>query len=87
MDVGALVTALVALVVGMLTFTQSRATNQRSDFTVLAERLDRQLAAERKQRQLLTSYVLDLRRWGRRIAPADDPIPEPPRDLDLTPWG
>ncbi|WP_432001642.1 hypothetical protein [Streptomyces sioyaensis] len=87
MDIGALATALVALLVGLLTFSQSRATSRRDDFTVIADRLERQLIDERRQRRLLTSYVLDLRRWGRRIAPSDDPIPEPPSELDLTPWG
>ncbi|MEV6565848.1 hypothetical protein [Streptomyces kronopolitis] len=87
MDIGALATALVALVIGLLSATQSRATGRRDDFTAIADRLERQLMDERRQRRLLTSYVLDLRRWGRRIAPRDDPIPEPPSELDLTPWG
>ncbi|MEU8438447.1 hypothetical protein AB0F18_37235 [Streptomyces sp. NPDC029216] len=77
----------MALVIGLLTFSQGRTISRRDDFTVIADRLERQLADERRQRRLLTSYVLDLRRWGRRIAPNDDPIPEPPSELDLTPWG
>ncbi|MFZ3595020.1 hypothetical protein [Streptomyces sp. BH104] len=86
MDVGALAAAGVALFVGLLGFSQNRSSNRRADFTVIAARLDRDLATERQQRRLLTSYVMDLRRWGRRIAPPDDPIPEPPSDLDLSPW-
>ncbi|MFI9026285.1 hypothetical protein [Streptomyces sp. NPDC053560] len=86
MDVGALAAAGVALFVGLLSFSQNRASNRRDDFTVIAARLDRELATERLQRRLLSSYVMDLLRWGRRIAPPDDPVPDPPDDLDLSPW-
>lgn len=88
MDVGALVGGGVALVVGLLSWTQSRATNRRADFAAITERLDEEVAAERKQRKLLTSFVLDLLRWAQRVEPdsAAGPPPEPPADLDLTPW-
>lgn len=86
MDVGALAAAGVALFVGLLSFSQNRASNRRDNFTVIAERLDKDVAAERLQRRLLTSYVMDLLRWGRRIAPPDDPVPDPPSELDLSPW-
>ncbi|WP_433856638.1 hypothetical protein [Streptomyces kronopolitis] len=86
MDVGALAAAIVGLFVGLLGFSQNRASNRRDDFTVIAERLDRELTTERLQRRMLTSYVMDLLRWGRRIAPSDDPVPDPPADLDLSPW-
>lgn len=88
MDVGALAAAGAALLVGLLTWTQSRATNRRSDFTAITERLDRELSAERTQRKLLTSFVLDLLRWAHRVEPESQagPPPEPPAELDLTPW-
>nr|WP_202450324.1 hypothetical protein [Streptomyces sp. SID4917] len=76
------------MLVGLLTWTQSRATNRRSDFTAITERLDKELKDERVQRKLLTSFVLDLLRWAQRVEPdtrAGQP-PEPPVDLDLTPW-
>jgi hypothetical protein len=41
MDVGALVGGGVALVVSLFSWTQSRATNRRSDFTAITERLDK----------------------------------------------
>ncbi|MFD8774457.1 hypothetical protein [Streptomyces sp. NPDC059916] len=86
MDLGALVATGVALLIGLLGYSQNRASNRRDNFTVIAERLDRELATERQQRRMLTSYVMDLLRWGRRIAPSDDPVPDPPADLDLSPW-
>jgi hypothetical protein len=88
MDVGALVGGGVALVVGLLSWTQSRATNRRSDFAAITERLDKEVAAEREQRKLLTSFVLDLMRWVQRVEPDTQagPPPEPPAELDLTPW-
>ncbi|MFJ4712732.1 hypothetical protein [Streptomyces sp. NPDC088785] len=88
MDVGALVGGAVALVVGLLSWTQSRATNRRSDFTAITDRLDRELADERKQRKLLTSYVVDLWRWAQRVGPDTPagPTPEPPAELDVAPW-
>lgn len=88
MDVGAVLAAAVALVVGLLTWSQSRATNRRSDFTAITERLDREVRDERTQRKLLTSYVIDLGRWARLVGPDTPagPPPDPPADLDLTPW-
>ncbi|MGW2261460.1 hypothetical protein ACWEJP_20910 [Streptomyces sp. NPDC004749] len=88
MEIGGLAAAGVALIVGLLGWTQSRATNRRSDFAAITERLDRDLAAERVQRKLLTSFVLDLLRWARRVEPDTQagPPPDPPADLDLTPW-
>ncbi|MFF0227568.1 hypothetical protein [Streptomyces sp. NPDC004629] len=88
MDVGALVGGGVALVVGVLSWTQSRATNRRSEFTTIAAELRKDLDAERTQRKLLTSYVLEIWRWARRVGPDTPagPAPEPPQELDLTPW-
>ncbi|SCG09872.1 hypothetical protein GA0115255_126274 [Streptomyces sp. Ncost-T6T-2b] len=88
MDYGALAAAGVALVVGFLTWTQSRATNRRSDFTAITDRLDRELKEERVQRKLLTRAYLDLFGWARRVGPDTPagPAPAPPVDLDLTPW-
>ncbi|MET9098285.1 hypothetical protein [Streptomyces antibioticus] len=88
MDIGALVGGGVALLVGVLSWTQSRATNRRSDFTAITERLDRELKDERTQRKLLTSFVLDLLRWAQRVEPDSQagPPPSPPTDLDLSPW-
>jgi hypothetical protein len=87
-DIGAVAAAAVALVVGLLTWSQSRATNRRSDFTAITERLDRELRDERTQRRVLTSYVIELWRWGGRVGPDTPagPPPPPPADLDLTPW-
>ncbi|MFC9606090.1 hypothetical protein ACFTTN_21825 [Streptomyces niveus] len=85
MDIAGLGAAAVALVVGLLGWTQSRATNRRSDFTTITERLDRELRIEREQRRLGTFYLVALLKWGRRVAPASDPVPEPPPELDLSP--
>ncbi|MVO87943.1 hypothetical protein GPA10_25085 [Streptomyces sp. p1417] len=88
MDVGALAAAGVALIVGLLTWTQSRATNRRSDFQTITDRLDREVTEERTQRKLLTRAYLDLHGWARRVGPDTPagPAPEPPAELDLTPW-
>ncbi|TGZ14761.1 hypothetical protein DV517_62440 [Streptomyces sp. S816] len=88
MDVGALVGGASGLVVGVLAWTQTRATNKRSDFTAITERLDQELKDERTQRKLLTSFVLDLLRWAQRVEPDTQagPPPEPPAEMDLTPW-
>ncbi|MFJ2176244.1 hypothetical protein ACIOHE_25565 [Streptomyces sp. NPDC087851] len=78
----------MGLVVGVLGWTQSRATSRRSDFATITERLDKELKDERVQRKLLTSFVLDLMKWAQRVEPASaaGPPPDPPADLDLTPW-
>ncbi len=68
MDVGALVGGGVALVVGLFSWTQSRATNRRSDFTAITERLDKEVKEERTQRKLLTRAYLDLLLWARRAS-------------------
>ncbi|MFD8805549.1 hypothetical protein [Streptomyces sp. NPDC059597] len=88
MDIGAIVGGGVALVVGVLGWTQSRATNRRSDFQTITERLDREVKEERTQRKLLTRAYLDLWGWARRVGPDTPagPAPDPPVDLDLTPW-
>lgn len=67
---------------------QSRDANRRSDFTAITERLDKELATERVQRKLTTSFVLDLLRWAQRVGPGTPagPPPDPPVELDLTPW-
>ncbi|WP_066955891.1 hypothetical protein [Streptomyces lushanensis] len=66
----------------------SRATNRRSDFTTIAGELRQDLTAERVQRKLLTSFVMDLLKWAQRVEPDTQagPPPKPPADLDLTPW-
>ncbi|MFE2132225.1 hypothetical protein ACFW9X_03100 [Streptomyces sp. NPDC059466] len=88
MDVGAMVGGGVALIVGLLSWTQSRATNRRSDFTTLAAELRKDLDSERTQRKLLTSYVIEIWRWAKRVGPDTPagPAPAPPEQLDLTPW-
>lgn len=88
MDLGALVGGAAALVVGLLTWGQSRATNRRADFKEITDRLDRELRDERTQRKLLTAYVVDIWRWAKKVGPDTPagPAPEPPADLDLTPW-
>lgn len=87
-EMGGLVPAGVALLVGLLGWTQARATNRRSDFTAITDRLDREVREERTQRKLLTRAYLDLWGWARRVGPDSPagPAPEPPVDLDLTPW-
>ncbi|MFJ6905619.1 hypothetical protein [Streptomyces griseoluteus] len=88
MDVGALVGGVAALVVGVLGWTQSRATNRRSDFQTITDRLDAEVREERTQRKLLTRAYLDLWGWARKVGPDTPagPAPDPPADLDLTPW-
>ncbi|MFI6700330.1 hypothetical protein ACIBJC_15355 [Streptomyces sp. NPDC050509] len=86
MDIAGVAAAVVGLVVGVLGWTQSRATNRRSDFTTITERLDRELRVEREQRRIQTYYLVALVKWGRRVAPEGDPVPEPPPELDLSPW-
>jgi hypothetical protein len=88
MDVGAMVGGAVALVVGLLSWGQSRATNRRSDFSTIAAELRTDLDAERKQRKLLTSYVIEIWRWAKLVGPDTPagPAPAPPEQLDLTPW-
>ncbi|MFC8520828.1 hypothetical protein [Streptomyces sp. NPDC057257] len=88
MDVGALVGGASGLIVGLLAWGQSRATNRRADFKEITDRLDRELRDERTQRKLLTAYVVDIWRWAKRVGPDTPagPAPEPPADLDLTPW-
>lgn len=88
MDLGALVAAGVAGVVGLLGWTQSRATNRRADFATITERLDKELQEERVQRRLQGHYLLELLRWARGVGPSTPagPPPEPPAELDLQPW-
>lgn len=87
MDVGALVGGGVALLVDLLSW-QARATNRRSDFLAVTGRLDKEVKEERTQRKLLTRAYLDLVQWARRVGPGTPagPAPEPPAELDLTPW-
>lgn len=60
----------------------------RAAFAAITDRLKEDVIEERRQRRLLTSYVLDLLRWARLVEPdtAAGPPPEPPHDLDLAPW-
>lgn len=83
-DLGALGTAAATVLGGAAAWRQSR----RSSFTTIVNRLDRELREERRQRKLLTSYVLGLTRWARQVDPGDPagPPPVPPDDLDLSPW-
>lgn len=88
MDVGGLAAAGVALIVGLLSWTQSRATNRRADFTAITDRLDKEVQEEKIQRRLQGSYLMELLRWARAVGPSTPagPPPDPPVDLDLTPW-
>lgn len=86
-----IIVAVVALIGTAYTARQSRAAQRESakvpTFETIMTRLDAELRAERTQRKLLTSYVLDLLRWTRTVPPeAASPPPEPPEELDLTPW-
>ncbi|KIF67637.1 hypothetical protein HY68_01725 [Streptomyces sp. AcH 505] len=88
MDLAAITATGVAALVGLTTWTQSRAANRRSDFTTITDQLRKDLADERAQRKLTTSFVLDLLKWARKVetTTAAGPVPDPPPDLDLTPW-
>ncbi|MGW6008688.1 hypothetical protein [Streptomyces sp. NPDC055210] len=88
MDVGALVGSAVGLVVGLLGWTQSRSANRRADFKEITDRLDKEVTEERTQRKLLTRAYLDIWGWAKRVGPDTPagPAPEPPAELDLTPW-
>ncbi|MFI8297274.1 hypothetical protein ACIGCZ_15175 [Streptomyces nigra] len=88
MDVGAMVGGAVSLVVGLLAWGQSRATNRREDFREITARLDRDLEYEKKQRKLLTRAYLELSDWAQEVGPKTPagPPPRPPADLDLSPW-
>ncbi|EGX55323.1 hypothetical protein SZN_33446 [Streptomyces zinciresistens K42] len=88
MDAGALAGGAVALLVGLLSWGQSRATNRRENFRAITDRLDREVQEERTQRRLLTRAYLDLLQWARRVGPDTPagPAPEPPAELDLSPW-
>lgn len=84
LDLATLGTAAATVLGGAAAWRQSR----RSSFTTITNRLDRELREERRQRKLLTSYVLELTRWSRRVDPGGPagPPPTPPDDLDLSPW-
>lgn len=82
MDPIAGLTAVGVAVGGIATWRQSK----RASFTTITSRLDRELKYERRQRKLLTSYVVDLMRWARDVPAPPTPVPEPPPDLDLSPW-
>lgn len=88
MDVGTLAATGVAALVAVTTWTQSRRADRRSDFTTITTDLRRDLAEERAQRKLTTSFVLDLLKWARKVEPTTQagPVPDPPAELDLTPW-
>jgi len=85
---GALTAACAALIAGVLTWTQSRASNRRADFIAIMDRMDRELQTEREQRRLLMSFLLELLRWARTVElnSQADPPPDPPAELDLAPW-
>lgn len=81
------VTAVGGIITAIIGWRSRRRQDARDDFTVIRTEMKEALALERTQRRLLTSYVLDLLRWGRRVDPdPSNPIPEPPVDLDLSPW-
>lgn len=86
----AVVIAAIALAGTVYTARQSRAAQRESQrvptFEAITSRLDAELRTERAQRRMLTSYVLDLLRWARSLPPDAPPPPDPPADLDLSPW-
>jgi hypothetical protein len=91
MNLAGIIVAVVALAGTAYTARQARVAQRESvkvpTFEAITIRLDAELRAERTQRKLLTSYVLDLLRWTRAVPPeAAPPPPDPPPDLDLTPW-
>lgn len=88
MDVGAIFGGACALIAGVLAWTQSRRSNARADFTVIAERLDKKIAEQEKQQKLLLRAYYDLRTWAWRVGPdtTAGPPPDPPEELTVTPW-
>lgn len=95
MDLGTVAATGVAALVAVTTWSQSKVANRRSDFTTITDRLREDLTEERArgleertQRKLLTSFVLDLLKWAHKVEPSPEvgPPPDPPADLDLTPW-
>lgn len=86
----AIVCAVLALAGAAYTARQSRQAQRDSQrvptFEAITKRLDAELITERTQRRLLSSYVLDLLRWARGLPPEVPPPPEPPEELDLSPW-
>lgn len=86
----AVVIAAIALAGTVYTARQSRAAQRESQrvptFEAITTRLDEELRTERTQRRMLSSYVLDLLRWARSLPPETPPPPDPPDELDLSPW-
>ncbi|MER6435409.1 hypothetical protein ABT275_03470 [Streptomyces sp. NPDC001185] len=99
MSIDAIATVSVPLGIAAMTWVQGQRAEKRSDFTVLAAQLRKDLATEktdrrkevgeeRTQRKLLTRAYLDLWQWAKRVGPDTPagPAPEPPTELDLSPW-
>ncbi|MFJ9628107.1 hypothetical protein ACIRU8_10485 [Streptomyces sp. NPDC101175] len=98
-DVGAIAAVTVPTAVAVMTWVQGQRAEKRSDFTVTASQLRqdlktekaerrREVGEERTQRKLLTRAYLDLWQWAKRVGPDTPagPAPEPPAELDLSPW-
>lgn len=83
-DLATLGTAVATVLGGAAAWRQSK----RSQFATITNRLDRELKDERRQRRLLTTYVVDLHRWARQVDPGGPagPPPDPPDDLELLSW-
>ncbi|MEU1496975.1 hypothetical protein [Streptomyces sp. NPDC005732] len=99
MSIDAIAAVSVPLAVAAMTWVQGQRAEKRSDFTVMASQLRKDLATEkadrrkevgeeRTQRKLLTRAYLDLWQWAKRVGPDTPagPAPEPPAELDLSPW-
>ncbi|MFI1520658.1 hypothetical protein [Kitasatospora cineracea] len=76
-DVGALASAASAALVGGMALAQSVRSDRRAD-----------QRAARQQHRLIVGAYMALWHWAQRV-PLDTPAgppPEPPDDLDLSPW-
>lgn len=85
MDTATAGTLVIGCLSSVLVWAQSNRSNRRSDFTVITDRLRKDLVFERVQRRLLATYVIDILKWAKRVgddSPAGSP-PMPPDELEF----
>lgn len=88
MDIAALSAAGAAVLAALLTHRQGKGVRRADDVRMIVDHMREELSNEKIQRQLLTSYVMDLRSWARRVGPdtVAGPPPEPNVRLETAPW-